>query len=172
MDTFLVEPTQEYKREYLEMIAEWRNTKEKMVPFVLRSDPTDYETFLMEMEDLKTGRNLTHLKVKSSTFWLVRSDRTVLGAVNVRHELSQRLLEVGGHIGYGIRPSERKKGYASRILALGLEEARKLGIRRVLVTCDKENTGSAKTIMKNGGVLESEADLDGIPIERYWIELD
>ena len=62
----------------------------------------------------------------------------------------------GGHIGDGIRPSERRKGYATAMIGLALEECRKLGINKVLMTCDKTNIGSAKSIMNNGGVLESE----------------
>lgn len=76
---------------------------------------------------------------------------------------------IGGHIGYGIRPSERRKGYATVLLNLALIKARELGIQRALVTCDRDNIGSAKTIMNNGGVLDSEDEVDGTIIQRYWV---
>lgn len=81
-------------------------------------------------------------------------------------------MQHGGHIGNGIRPSERKKGYATKMIGLALEECRKLGIEKVLIVCDKDNIGSAKSIINNGGVLENEiADEDGTIEQRYWIEL-
>lgn len=91
--------------------------------------------------------------------------------IDIRHRLNEYLLQFGGNIGYSVRPSQRRKGYATEMLALALEECRKLGIDRALVTCDKTNIGSAKTIQKNGGVLENEV-LEGDRItQRYWIGL-
>ena len=91
--------------------------------------------------------------------------------IDIRHRLNEYLLQFGGNIGYSVRPSQRRKGYATEMLALALEECRKLGIDRALVTCDKTNIGSAKTIQKNGGVLENEV-LEGDRItQRYWIAL-
>ncbi|MBW5448089.1 GNAT family N-acetyltransferase [Cohnella sp. CFH 77786] len=89
----------------------------------------------------------------------------------MRHRLNEKLLEIGGHIGYGIRPSERRKGYATEILKQALSKAKDLGISEALVTCDKENIGSAKTIIKNGGLLGSEAVVNGTAIQRYWIKV-
>ncbi len=95
-----------------------------------------------------------------------------MGAVNIRHYLNDYLLQYGGHIGDGIRPSERRKGYATKMVGLALEECKKLGINRVLMVCDKDNIGSAKSIVYNGGVLENEfADEDGTIEQRYWIDL-
>lgn len=70
-----------------------------------------------------------------------------------------------------IRPSERKKGYAPAMIALALDECKKLGINKVLICCDKNNIGSAKTIIRNGGVLENEVEEDGHIEQRYWIQL-
>ena len=96
----------------------------------------------------------------------------IVGAVNIRHYLNDALLLNGGHIGDGVRPSQRRKGIATKMIALALDECRKLGIKRVLMVCDKENIGSAKSIQKNGGILENEVTVDGIVEQRYWIELD
>jgi len=80
-------------------------------------------------------------------------------------------LNYGGHIGYGIRPSERKKGYATKMLELALALCRQKGMEKVLLTCDKGNIGSAKTMSKNGAVLENEVEENGKTVQRYWITL-
>ena len=94
-----------------------------------------------------------------------------LGAVNIRHKLNEKLLLNGGHIGDGIRPSERGKGYGTRMIALALEKCRELGIDRVLMVCDRNNAASARTIVKNGGVMENEIEVDGVVEQRYWIDI-
>lgn len=166
----LVEPSIEYQEAYLHMISEWKNTGERMIPFVLRLNCSHFESFLEEMRNLQTGKRLEPGKVNSSTYWLVNEEGRILGAANIRHELNQQLLTIGGHIGYGIRPSERRKGYAARLLALALDKAKALGILKVLVTCDKDNIGSARTIQRNNGILDSEENLNGTIIQRYWID--
>lgn len=109
-----------------------------------------------------------------SVFFLLDVERDILlGAVNIRHYLNDYLLQFGGHIGDGIRPSERRKGYATEMIRLALIECKKLGIDRVLMVCDKSNIGSAKSIINNGGILENEfVDEDGEINQRYWIDLD
>ncbi len=95
----------------------------------------------------------------------------MVGAVNIRHYLNEALLLNGGHIGDGVVPSERRKGIATAMISLSLEECRKLGIDQVLMVCDKENVGSAKSIINNGGILENEVVVDGVTEQRYWIKL-
>jgi predicted acetyltransferase len=85
----------------------------------------------------------------------------------VRHELNEGLLELGGHIGYSVRPSERRRGLASYTCAWGLDHLRSLGADRALITCDDDNAASAATILRNGGVLE---DVRGGK-RRYWVDL-
>ena len=77
----------------------------------------------------------------------------------------------GGHIGDGVRPSERKKGVATKMIALALEECKKIGIDEILIVCDKENIGSSKSIQNNGGILENEVIIDGIVEQRFWISI-
>lgn len=96
----------------------------------------------------------------------------MVGAVNIRHCLNDHLLLCGGHIGDGIRPSERRKGYATQMIGLALEECRKIGIKKVLMVCDKDNIGSAKSIIRNGGILENEVIENGKIKQRYWIDLE
>ena len=90
---------------------------------------------------------------------------------NIRHRLNDALLRSGGHVGDGIRPSERGKGLGTELVRLALEECQKLGIRRVLMVCSRENPASARTIQKNGGILENELPVDGVIEQRYWITL-
>lgn len=111
--------------------------------------------------------------VRATTFFGVRqSDGRLVGMINIRHTLDEYLAKFGGHIGYGVRPTERRKGYATRMLALALDYCRDLGMNRVLVTCDRGNAASAKTIINNGGILEDEVFEDGRGwVQRYWIDL-
>ena len=95
----------------------------------------------------------------------------MVGAVNIRHYLNESLLISGGHIGDGVRPSERRKGIATKMIALSLEECKKLKIDKVLMVCNKNNIGSKKSIINNGGVLENEIEVDGEIVERYWITI-
>jgi predicted acetyltransferase len=89
--------------------------------------------------------------------------------IDIRHYLNDYLLRIGGNIGYSVRASERRKGYAKEMLRLALLKCRKLDLEKVLITCFKHNIASAKTIIANGGILENEiTDEDGIT-QRYWI---
>lgn len=135
---------------------------------IFKNDFRDFDRYVENL-DCKEPRDGL---VPDSTFFCLDEERNILvGAVNIRHELNDYLLAHGGHIGDGVRPSERRKGYATRMIALALEECRKLGITRVLLVCDKDNIGSAKSIVRNGGVLENEIIRDGIVEQRYWIDL-
>lgn len=97
-----------------------------------------------------------------------------MGVSNLRHSLTDRLRREGGHIGYGVRPSARGHGYATEMLRLTLDRARRRGLSTVLLTCARSNVASARTIVRNGGILASEEFLperDEV-VQRYWIDLD
>jgi predicted acetyltransferase len=122
---------------------------------------------LLEQSD--TSIPLAPERVHCTYRWIVEGER-VLGGIALRHELNERLMREGGHIGYGIRPSERRRGLASWALMQMLGTARGLGIERLLVVCAVDNTASARTIKHCGGVLEDIRHTDGIALQRYWIE--
>ena len=160
------------EQEYLEYIAEWRNSGEVIVP--MSSDYKDlvFNDYLRLQKEYETEEKCPENFVPGTTWYFVNNTGRILGAINIRHRLNDFLLREGGHIGYGIRPSERQKGYASQMLSFALEKARALGIHHALVTCSKANIGSAHTILKNRGILENEvSDQDEIT-QRYWIDIN
>ena len=110
-----------------------------------------------------------------NTFLLIReSDNRIVGTLNLRWNLNEEMLRFGGHIGYGIRPTERRKGYNKINLYLGIVEAKKVGLEKVMLDCDVNNIGSDKTLKALGGVLErTEIDpSDGILTNVYWFNVD
>ena len=175
MNVKLIKLTKEYKRELGEMIDEWKLDQKinhtNYSPWaIFKNDYHDFDYYLdnLEIDEVKDG------KVPDSVFFLLDEERNrLLGAVNIRHILNDNLLREGGHIGDGIRPSERRKGYATEMIRLALIECKKLGIKKVLITCNKDNIGSAKSIINNGGILENEIiDSDGELLQRYWINIE
>lgn len=167
----LVKPTIKLKDEYLSFYQDWKESNEDMVPWVITKDPQDFEGMIEFLLNNEEGINLPEGWVRDSTYWLVTESNKIVGAVNIRHQLTEKLLNCGGHIGYGIRPSERQKGYATELLALALEKTKDLGINKVLVVCDSDNIASKKTIIKNGGIQDKDyIEKDGNIINRFWIE--
>jgi predicted acetyltransferase len=133
----------------------------------------DFEGFVQLCSDEAVGSNLAPGRVPQSTFWLVHDGQRILGCSRLRHTLNAFLEEEGGHIGYDVRPSERRRGYGTLLLRLTLDKARELGLKRVLVTADSPNIPSWRIIEKNGGVLQSEAlsqHTDNL-LRKYWIDL-
>ncbi|MEU9859787.1 GNAT family N-acetyltransferase [Streptomyces sp. NPDC047971] len=106
-----------------------------------------------------------------ATHWWIVEDGAYAGAIDLRHDLNDLLLRAGGHIGYSVRPSARRRGLATWALGAVLPEARALGLARVLVTCDDDNIASARTIERNGGVLEDVRETELGRKRRYWIAL-
>ena len=130
-----------------------------------------YEDWFAAWRDNGSEETVRPGLVPATTYLAVDEAGELVGMIDLRHRLNDYLLQFGGHIGYSVRKSRRRRGFATEMLALVLEEARKLGLDRVLVTCDKENTASARTIEKNGGVLENEVAEGGRMTRRYWVTL-
>jgi len=166
----LVRPTIDLKPAYMSFYEEWKASGEAMIPWVIGKDPSDFEGMVESLLQAEKGIGLPEGWVPDSTYWLIDEEYRILGVVNIRHKLTEHLMNAGGHIGYGIRPSERQKGFATELLRLSLEKTRELGIDSVLVVCDAINVGSEKTIQKNGGIEDTDfVEDDGNVIKRYWI---
>ena len=110
--------------------------------------------------------------VPSSTYLAVREkDNYIVGMIDIRHYLNEYLTQVGGNIGYGVRKTERNKGYAKQMLKLALEKCKELKIKKVLITCDEDNIASEKVILSANAKLEDIRNVDGENKKRFWIEL-
>lgn len=135
----------------------------------------DFETWLQQCNDWREGKNLPEGYVPSTQYICVRkSDKKVVGMLQIRHQLSDFLLNYGGHVGDSVAVDERNKGYGKKLLALGLKKCKELGIDRVLVTCKDTNVASRKCILANGGQYEDTRRIeeDNLNLERYWIEIE
>lgn len=135
----------------------------------------NYADWLAFNERNKSWETVRPGWVPGETFFSVREgDGRIVGMVNVRYALSDFLLRVGGHVGYSVRPDERRNHYASEMLRQALQTLKEKGIDRVLVTCNEDNIASAGVIRKNGGVYENSEwdDEDQSMTQRYWIEND
>src|SRR6266704_1363359 len=129
-----------------------------------------WDSYLEELEDHRHGRNLP-ARLVPGTFLVADVAGEIVGRTSIRFQLNASLAEWGGHIGYGVLPRYRRRGYATEILRQSLVIARAAGVGRVLVTCDQGNLGSRAVIERCGGVLDSVVNRDGKPPAlRYWID--
>ncbi|MCL9782006.1 GNAT family N-acetyltransferase [Vibrio sp. S4M6] len=134
----------------------------------------DFTGYVGQLINESKGKNLLPGYVPCSHFWLIDGRKEIHGALRVRHNLNSKWLQnEGGHIGYDIKPSSRRKGFGSQMLRLGLYKAQSLGIDSIMVTADDDNVGSRKVIEANGGRLENIVkSLDGdVQVARYWIDM-
>jgi predicted acetyltransferase len=165
----LIEPTPSLRDDFYFLAEEFSAEGDRRYQRAI----ADFDRFTEQCSDEAVNPNLAPGKVPQSTFWLVRGGQRILGCSRLRHTLNAFLEEEGGHIGYDVRPSERRRGYGTLLLYLTLEKARDLGLKRVLVTADSANVASWRIIEKNGGVLHDEAisQHTGELLRKYWIEL-
>jgi len=166
---FLTPPSQSYKRSFIQAVHEFHD-EGRYTHFEVAWLQLHFDDFLQQMRERLEQPDENH--VPETVLWLVEGDKFI-GRVSIRHRLTPDLEQVGGNIGYEIRPSQRRRGYGKMILALALEKARLLGLSRVLVTCDDDNVGSAKIIEANGGQLQDTIEVLGnrAKVRRYWITL-
>ena len=173
-ELILMRPTVEYAGQIMEYRQEFLDAGDSMDgtgPLRRFEDPEAYVRACAAYEDPQTVPS--HL-VPATQFILVRtSDNRLVGMLQVRHCLNDFLEKYAGHIGYSIRPSERRRGYAKEMLRMALPYCREIGLDRVLISCIDGNVGSEKTILANGGVYESTVyEPDGKEyLKRFWIEL-
>ena len=158
--------------DYLIYIKEWEDSGEKIVPMASARAEISFDDFLKRMRERETDKVREKGLVPATLYFFVDEKNKICGALDIRHELNEYLEKFGGHIGYGIAPSERKKGYGKIQLKLGLEKAKKIGLKKVLITCDDNNIGSAKTIEACGGIYnDTLADAEANRIKRYFVEV-
>lgn len=172
----LVKPNEKYYQQYKDMMDEWNMEGSRIAPWALHLKYHTLQYFkemIERVQEVEKGENLEGYAA-STTYWLYDEERDILlGASNLRHYLTKEGLKTWGHIGYGIRPSERKKGYATQLLKLTLVEAKIKNIDKVLLGAYIGNVGSWKVMEKCNGKFENIIieDETGLPIKRYWIDI-
>ena len=160
-ELILVIPSEEYEKQAINFIEEVDKIDlDENIRFSgfnsLEEHKNNYKDWLIYVKNQLNKETTPKGMVTANTFFAIRkTDNKLVGIINIRHELNEYLFNYGGHIGYTILPSERKKGYAFKQLLLGLEFCKKIGLKKVLVTCVDYNIGSSRTIEKAGGVLEN-----------------
>lgn len=176
---YLEEPSLERKDEIIEYLDEFVKYNSNINGTGSLDKIYDGYTFEEALERCLNMKNEEYAKsinrVPGKTFLLIRkNDNKIVGTINIRWNLSEKMLEFGGHIGYGIRPTERRKGYNKIQLYLVLLEAQKLNLDKVMIDCSVDNLGSDKTIKALGGILERcELDeADNTMTNVYWINVD
>ncbi|MDR1253952.1 MAG: GNAT family N-acetyltransferase [Oscillospiraceae bacterium] len=129
------------------------------------------DEWFAQIQDNSSIETVRENMVPASTYLALDQHDHIVGIADIRHSLNDYLLAAGGHIGYSVRPSQRRQGYGKEILFLALLKCRELGINRVLLSCDSENIASEKIILANGGQLENCVIFGDKVKKRYWIEL-
>ncbi len=168
----LVRPSLEHKMAAIDYINEhYKYNSEIHGSGGLQRYLEDYEGWLCKLDNDLNNPGLG--RVRALTYYLIReSDSRIVGMINIRLELNDELRRSGGHIGYGIRPSERRKGYNKINLYLALKVCYEYGLDEVLLDCDKSNLGSSKSMQALGGKLVDEyLDDEGILCQRYAIRV-
>ena len=173
-ELILIKPTPEYSIQIMEYRQEFLDTGDSMDgcgPLRRLDNSTEYLKVCADYENSKT---VPVDKVQATQFFCIRkSDDKLVGMIQVRHYFNEYLEKYAGHIGYSIRPSERRKGYAKEMLKMALPFCKEIGLFKVLISCIDGNIGSEKTILANGGVYEStvlEPNSNRF-LKRFWIDL-
>ena len=170
----LIEPTMEYDAQIRAYRQDFLDAGDLAdgTGSVLRYERT--QDWLDHVERCRHKETIPPDRVPCTQYIYVREDdNKIVGMLQIRHTLNETLRKYSGHIGYSVCPSERRKGYATRMLAAALEKCREMGLTRVMLSCRPENEASRRTILKNGGTYESTVHEPekGRDLERYWIEL-
>lgn len=172
----LERPNMKYKESYIKAVREIREkgkdneSNEHYLKKSLEELKNSFEEFVKDQ--LETHKGINEGRVPNTNFWIIDENEEYCGRISLRHYLNEKLEKFGGHIGYDVIPSKRGNGYATKALTLCLQEAKKLGLEKVMLTCDDDNIPSIKSIERNGGVLQNKIQhKEEVLTRRYWIEL-
>jgi len=166
----LILPTKEYEKQVLDYKKEFESNGDRMHGTAGLKKYNSYEEWYSTNIENSNEETVRNGLVPSTTYLAVTiDDNKLVGMINIRHRLNDEFLQFGGHIGYSVRRLERRKGYGKEMLSLALKKCRERNIMKVLITCDKDNIASAKTIISNGGILDNEVLRGEKVLQRYWI---
>jgi len=167
----IVSLSREHKQALLDFTTEFIDAGEEHIPGFLPDPEWTFEQTVRGFEDQSNGVGLPESWVPATTRFLTQDGR-IFGVFNLRHRLTDGLRQFGGHVGYSVRPSERRHGHGTTLLRAAIELAKELGIEELLVTCDRSNVASAGVIVRCGGRLEDCWQVEDLgEICRYWIDL-
>lgn len=162
----LILPTEKFQESYISYIKELGN--EERYPFPLDFEYADFLGLLKKLDNYAKGIAIPNDAVPSTTYWLMQNDE-IIGVTNLRHFLNQQITFCGGHIGLGIRPSYRGKGFGHILMEKSIHQLNAMGVEAIHIHCYKENLASSAIIIANGGELKSEfSDNDKI-IQRFVV---
>ena len=165
----LIEPNVLYKDSFLDFVNDVKNTGYESYEHYTKAE-IDFEEFIEDQINDSKGINIPEGWVPCSSYWLVDDNEEVIGVIRIRHRVDNDFLQVIGHIGYEIKSNCRRQGYGSKLLELGLVEAKKIGLQKVLITCEEDNIGSKRIIEKFNGMYKKKlVDDDGKNVLQYEV---
>ena len=160
-------PEKENEKDVIDFYDEFKNNNDTCIGY---NNYSNYKEWLQEMQNRKNNVNLKKGYVKEN-FYLCYENDVLVGVFSLKFELTDYLLNYGGHIGYAVRPTMRNRGIATRILSQGIDIAIGLGINKLLLVCDEDNYASEKVILNNDGKFENKLfdEEEQVYVKRYWI---
>ncbi len=163
-------PRKHYEESYFKLVQEFSDKNEEIIPAsMILNEWENYQEFLIRCENYRKWIKLKEWHVQSTLFFIIDRQNELVWWIELRHKLTEELKFNGWHIWYGIKPSERKRGYASKALNILLKICENIEMWKILINCKKENIWSAKVIQKNGWKWDSDYEVNGFKKERYWI---
>lgn len=169
----LIKPTIEFAGDIMKYRQEFLDANDNLAGCGKLENCLSAEEWIKTIDMAENEKTCPQGSVTSNTYLAIRlSSNKIVGIIDFRHHINHPILSVwGGHIGYSVRTTERRKGYAKEMLRQNLQTCKNYGLKKVLITCNPENIASKKTILANGGKFEKEILVDGKRHNRYWINL-